>query len=496
MQSIIKKFFYYPKVDVQRGIIALLCAVISLFVSSYFHFNIAITINFVVTASIAPLLIAGPDKKQQSSLLFVGGIIATISQILLLWVFYHLAGEPHFIYPVMGALIFLLLCIPRIYPPLSTICMIVAAFNVLLVGFPHDSTYITSQDLYSSIAIAAGLYLVMTVNLCFPTRDVPLVPVDKTNYFYKRNVRVAIAVALGMYLATITHLQHAAWLGLTVLVVSRNNLGASIHVAVQRLVGTFLAVALGIPAAYYLFMPYPRSRWVVMIFLFCGMTIVKKYYDLGIFLLTFILAAVYLYILPDPHQIFMTIGDRLFETALGVVFAIMSEIILFPQSILNLLRRQMQGAWKHISSLHAGLDESDATALQQYFTGINTQQELILADYKYECFGFMSKRYQLLERYLQEFSEYDKGIVEVAQFNTAAIAENLGYHVAAATQMESMFALNNADRITGIKKLAAELSIKFASINTTEELQQINQQLLSLLNAVVLILETPWYTLK
>jgi len=376
--------------------------------------------------------------------------------------------------------------------------MVAALLIIVLTGVPHESHYITNQDIKASLALCAGYYIVLIIHLCLPTQPIPCIPVDQTSYFFKRNFRIAITVAIGMYVATLTHLKHPAWLGLTVIVVSRNNLGASIRIAAQRLFGTFIAVALGIPAAWYLFIPHPTTRWLSIFSLFAGMTVVKKHYDLGIFLLTFILAAGYLLILTDQTQIISIIADRLLETAVGILIAIISEIIIFPQHVLSTLRALMQSSWEILATITTNIPKDELEKKQSALEKLCKQQRLALEDYKFECFWFFSLRYQACVAYVNLFHSYIKHTLEAAHNDTSE--ESLSWlekQASIAQLMKDAYQQSRAERLTHVQKV----SDHFDKLNQSQayidpNISRCENELATLLERLIAIISTPWYRLR
>jgi hypothetical protein len=490
-ESLFARLFVYPAVDVQRGFIALIGVSIAIFLCAFFKANIATATNFLITASLTVILMVGNTKLQQTLVLLAGGAIAFVYQIISLLILYHIGFSSIYVFPVLGVLLFILLCIPRIWSPLNMTCIVLSTILIMLVGFSHSSAYITQQDFHSSLALTAGFILVAIINLLFPTRAIVSPPIDQTFYFYKRNFRIALTVMLGMFLADAAHFMHAAWLGLTIVIVSRNNIGATVKIAMQRLVGTFLAVAAGIPAAYYLFLPHPDSRWIVILSLFAGLIIIKRHYDLGVFLLTFILAAAYIFILPDPNQIILIIADRLFETAVGVAFAIISEMILFPQSIIKMLRSEISLVWQKLTVIKTKLTAATFEELNSFLYDSSIRQSEMLEDFKFECLLFMSKRYKLVSLAINDFMSYANQVIEIAnKYSEPKVDAWLMQHAIVAENMCEIFNSDLAERIAAIKAIQESLVI---ATDLSAEIQQCDEKLAALFREILSAMQTPWY---
>jgi len=395
MSRFYDQWLRYPFVDYRRGLLTILSCLVSVLISLSCQLPMYFSLWFVISATLTGLARAGDNKLQQTFYFLLFAILGALSCSLTTLA--H--SEFHYgaFYLAFFLLLLIILSLPRLLSGLSIAAIFFSVYAILAANFPVEAAHLgLLRALYQALGVISGTLVCAVVNLALPRLTVPAMKVDRGSYLFKRAFRISVGITLGFVIARIFHFSHASWIGFAVLVVSQMNLGASVRRAGQRLLGTFAGIVVGIPASLWLFGPYPQTRWLVVVLMFICFVITMRHYATGIFFVTFSLAALYYSLSISQDGAIPFIIDRFFETLIGVVIALLAEMIIFPRSLLPCMRMYLKHYWASVYYAGQDLMGRDCAACQQHLTLAKNKLDLFneaLLDFKYEPLGFLTKRY-------------------------------------------------------------------------------------------------------
>lgn len=171
-----------------------------------------------------------------------------------------------------------------------------------------------------------------------PWFETLLVQLNWSSAVLRHATRLAVAVAVATLLYLFTGLPEGAWVILTVVVLLKPDIGATLDRLVQRLVGTMIGVVVG-GTLVVLLSPYPvLIAFVASAFLFGMVAFVRLNYVFWVMSLTpLVLLTVSLSDLGDWELG----GWRLVNTIIGAILAIAATYLLWPSSAANGFRRAL-----------------------------------------------------------------------------------------------------------------------------------------------------------
>ena len=172
---------------------------------------------------------------------------------------------------------------------------------------------------------------------------------------FRRALRVALAVAIAVVFYKAAHLTHGLWLLLTVAIVLRSNLGQTFHHAWRRLVGTLAGVGVGIALVEFLGHDARLMTALLVAAIFLMQYLRRSPYAL------FCAAVSVMVILALAKESLWDFGiERVTHTAIGVAFALVVSLLVFPESA----RRSLPN---HAAETVKALSELFRAVMRRYF---------------------------------------------------------------------------------------------------------------------------------
>lgn len=223
--------------------------------------------------------------------------------------------------------------------------MIIARFITL-----SNSGNITSLLLYQFTGMTVGVVFPVLIFSCLPyvSRLLPDIPFNK--YTYVRALRVSVAFVILLLGVKFISIYNFLWVAFSIIVVMQGALGVSVKKAVERLTGTMLGIVIGTLLAYYL----PQHLWLyglcAYLFLILGNVFVLTNYSVALGFYTLMLTMVY-YLLHPSVTLSFYLSNRLLDTCLGILIAILCEALIFPKSYVKHYRKALSECYQKLSEL-------------------------------------------------------------------------------------------------------------------------------------------------
>lgn len=404
--------------DWHRALLLLLPSLLAIVFTHLYHVPQAVFISLFLSILLMGLAGAGRGKLQQALMCsLTGGMF--IAAVISAYLAAHLGSIWFYIF--LGLSIFFWTVVPRLNLGLSNACLCAAIFFVFALGHLQASgDALITRTLYLDIyGIVWATGLLVVVNSVLPTVKYTIPQRICGKHFYRRALRVSLAVVLTYAVCTAFKLRHEEWGALAVLVVSQASLGATIKRSGQRLLGTLLGVVCAMPLMYYIFMPYPWARLLALPMLAAAWLWFKRSYGLAIFFVTLSLAALYFMLYPpQPLQALHYVAIRLLQTVLGIMILLLLEILFFPRRIIPEMRRDVQAFWVAIQQVCAPWLETpegcvlDQHARQQSLQSLQQAQLHLqvlsakLADYYYEPLSLLTRRYHAVSNLINHLYHF------------------------------------------------------------------------------------------
>lgn len=494
MQTKLKHYFYYPYEDVHRALVGTLTCLTAFIICRYSSFSHTQDMWLVLFAILSSIPTKGVTKYQQSIGIILLALLSAIFVPLMIWMHNALHAIPFWL--VATPIFFGLLSLPRWLPQLAISVLILLVFLVIAISLSQNDPLLL-LIINTSLPIFVSMLFLLFWNAVLPLSISPVSPVDISSYFFKRNLRLSIALPISFLLAHWLHLQHANWICYSVILVSQANFGATIRKSFQRLAGTLLGVIVGVPISVYIFSVYPWSHWLAFILLFALLVCAIRFYYIAIFMATLLIAASYYILLPSHIGPAAYVLYRLLDTFLGVILAILLEIILFRKSALSQVRDEHAKFWDAFYTYIKNAMENRPVE------NIKTQlaEDVILLqdavnDMRYEPIGQLTLRFRMASALFNDYihlqtqfmaeeiytKENEKYLIQILSY-IKQIADNISHphHLLA----EMLLPINEQ-----LEKLCQEMKRH----HVCNELQDACNYLLTLLQLFHAVVTTPrWH---
>jgi uncharacterized membrane protein YccC len=160
------------------------------------------------------------------------------------------------------------------------------------------------------------------------------------------------------------------------------------------------------------------SHWLAFVILFALLVSAMRFYYITIFLATLLIAALYYVMQPGHAGPVAYVLYRLLDTFIGVVLAIVLEVIVFPNSALGQVRTTHRQFWQQLSDYIAAASEqknteaikdSCQTALQSLHTAMD--------DMRYEPIGQFTIRFQKARTLFQDYTPLTDSFMHEEMYN-------------------------------------------------------------------------------
>ncbi|MGE4555243.1 MAG: FUSC family protein [Desulfovibrionaceae bacterium] len=168
------------------------------------------------------------------------------------------------------------------------------------------------------------------------------------------SLRSGLAAAAAVAVSSLFDLGHGYWVILTVLIVTKANLGGTVLRSKERIIGTLLGAVIGLPMIFLL----EGHTYALLVLLAIALAVYAligqiSYYILAatvtvqVFLLFGLMGA-------DPASM---LSERLLDTVLGTVLGTAFSLILLPDTARSRLRRKQADALEQFEAALAYLQE-------------------------------------------------------------------------------------------------------------------------------------------
>ena len=394
---------WYKKLNFRLSALFFLSASIGFAINQYLKFDQIETAWLFLSIFLLNLTESPGNRWQQSAWYIIAAIMFAISAILASYLTPII--QFFWFYPLLFLSIFIIIMSGSICSQLSIISTVAACYFAISLNIHQHalSAFVSLHEVALPIFLAS--LIVAMINAISPKHPVTLPPPDNIRCLIKRNTRIALAVTLAYAIGEGAHLPYPTWAVITILVVSRGTLGATIHRAWHRILGTAIGVILSVPLVLILTKAHnPMLGPLMLLFITLSFLFTKKSYVITMFLITLCVGPLYFYLYPAIalHPFLFTLS-RLVETGLGIAVILLLEIFLFPYSIVELMKGNSKNFWKKLAiSLN---DQAHEHSRHINTMAANSQLDKLhekLDDCRYEPLVILTDRYHYILKLLIE----------------------------------------------------------------------------------------------
>ncbi|MBS0351043.1 MAG: FUSC family protein [Proteobacteria bacterium] len=175
-----------------------------------------------------------------------------------------------------------------------------------------------------------------------------------SNYF-RYALRLLISCSFTVYLYQFFHLKNGYWAAFSVIACVWPTQGQSLKRAIQRIIGTFLGMGLGIVAAHSVGRHLIFIDIALPIFIFLAFYLRAYSYSLYVLFMTILTVLFICLIIPGDWQVAIV---RLQMTLLGTMIALLATIFILPSRASNLLPKQLDAIKQDIQQYYQAICQS------------------------------------------------------------------------------------------------------------------------------------------
>ena len=212
--------------------------------------------------------------------------------------------------------------------------MIIAAVIIARFITVKNDIEMTHLILFQLYGITLGFVFPLLISLCLPYVNRTLPDAVLNKYAYVRALRVSIAFVILLLGSRFISIYNFSWVAFSIIVVMQGALGLSIKKSAERLLGTIGGIIVGSLIAYWL----PQHLWIyglcTYLFLILGNLFVLTNYSIALGFYTLMLTMAY-YLLHPAVTLPFYLSNRLLDTCLGVLIALLCEALIFPNSYIR-----------------------------------------------------------------------------------------------------------------------------------------------------------------
>lgn len=331
-----------------------------------FHFSSSVWLVFF--SVFLTFVRFGSNKTSQILNLLKSFVVMLL--ILIIAIFFCHTLEPPFDYISVTILTFLAFCLPRFMSygkPLSIFTLVLLLIYLNYFGFQP-------KEYLSDLALIIKSAVIVSFSYCFviyviPLTQIPTIPINKDIYVFKQAFRISLNFLFAIFASLFLPNSNILWICIIALVLSQQNLAMTIEQAKQRVFGTVIGLILGYFIAIIYFEPFEFAKYslVFLLFAIINFALARK-----VFIVT-VLASIVIINLYFFMPVKMTFNDfvelRLIDTLIGVIIAIIGELIFFPRSISNDIRLEIMKFYHDMTIfLQKAVNESLDTEQMLAFT--------------------------------------------------------------------------------------------------------------------------------
>jgi uncharacterized membrane protein YccC len=175
-----------------------------------------------------------------------------------------------------------------------------------------------------------------------------------SNYF-RYALRLLISCSLIVCLYQFLHLKNGYWAAFSVIACVFPTQGQSLRRAIQRIIGTFLGIGLGIVAAHSIGRHLIFIDIVLPILIFLAFYLRAYSYSLYVLFMTVLTVLFICLIIPGDWQVAIV---RLQMTLLGTIIALLATIFILPSRASSLLPQQLDTIKQNIQQYYQAICQS------------------------------------------------------------------------------------------------------------------------------------------
>ena len=242
-----------------------------------------------------------------------------------------------------ATLIFMTLCVSRYIPGGRSIGVFITVYVIIFYAFyPHLDMHTLKSILIDILCgLCFSLFFTVLFTLALPLVKIAVIPIDKSTVLLKQSFRVAVSITIASFITQIYHLANPFWVYMSILIINQTHLGLSVKKAIERFFGTLIGAIISAIVASYIFEAHPQSLYLCFIVIFLNLYFIRLNYFMGIIFATILVTASY-YILKPPIGIHEFIFNRIIDTFIGLVIGVLGEILIFPQSLIQIIRNDIK----------------------------------------------------------------------------------------------------------------------------------------------------------
>ena len=464
------EFFSFD--DLIKACVGTSACMLALFLSWFFHFNHVNSLFILVSAMVIIFATRGVTRKEQWVSFSYYMMFLPVSCLLVIGCYHHLPAVAF--YGVVSLLMTGSQILPRYFSSMSVPSITMGIFLVVAsscASMVDKGAWVSYLHLWAVMVL--GILITALLSGFFPLRSDAYKEKDQSDYLIKKSVRVGVAIFIGYLVADAFHLLHPSWLLLTILAVSRMSLGASVRRSGYRLAGTFLGFFVAVPLAQSVFLVWHWTQCFALVFLFLFYLLGRLHYILAVFFITLTLGvSYYLYAGGHiaSHDAYLFLQDRLLETLVGALIAVLCEVTIFPHSVLCEIRQYTEDYWRllaNTANLLVNFERTKMFALLPKKVKLLEDMKQGLADFRYEPLGGLTLRYHRVVSLVSSIDHLQRRLMRLLRRLDGASVANvtLVMHLIEFMQeLEQQYRYSLSDRSMIIAGILDRANIAFESI--------------------------------
>lgn len=224
-----------------------------------------------------------------------------------------------------------------------------------------------------------------------------------SNYF-RYALRLVISCSLTVFLYQFLHFQNGYWAAFSVIACVWPTQGQSLKRAIQRILGTFLGMGLGVVAAHSIGRHLIFIDIILPIFIFLAFYLRAYSYSFYVLCMTVLTVLFICLIIPGDWQIAVV---RLKMTLLGTIIALLATIFILPSRASSMLPQQLDTVKQDIQQYYLAICQSYGQKLtstlrdRRLHAFKNLQAALATIQEAVFEYGKLSEYYQIQSQFFQ-----------------------------------------------------------------------------------------------
>ncbi len=443
----------------------------------------------------------GITKKQQ--------ILHVIGYALLTFIFIAITGlatlvQGSYYIILLASLVFFPLCISRYVSGGRAIGVFITVYVLVFYAFyPHLNLYDLKPiliDIFSGWSFAL-LFTTLCISI-LPLVKIDIIPPDKSIILLKQSFRVALCIIIASFITQIYNLTNPLWVYLPIVIINQTHLGLSVKKAVERLVGTVIGAIVGAVIGGYLFEAHPLTLYLCVIVIFLTYYYIRVNYLLGIAFVTILVTASF-YLLKPPITLNEFIHNRVLDTLVGLGIGVLGEILIFPQSVLQIIRFNLKKSFKIMNEIFLLLEkQTDFEAVNYKITLLDSLRNEFTQNLKiirHELITHIAKRYAYIHDVYTYTNSINKILKQIVKEDTRQIDASVFNHLAQALQLlykvYPKLELNESSLYVVITNLTASLEL-LSDDYTSKLIKKLINRIIKLFKLYQVVIATPRFKPK